>query len=370
MKNNKVIRVLLLFFILASTISVFAQKPLLCGGYKIDLRALQKAKEFEKQNMLKKPQAGLPVLIRVYFHIFTYSDGTNPVATTAQIESEFNTLVTSYSPNNICFINTGLNYIPNDGLDTNFVAGVDDPAQFNPYLVSNCINIFYLNNIKGNNNACNGCGIGGTSLMIPNTFCLIASGNIGAHQTIAHEVGHCIGLLHTFETVAGLENIDGSNSNEAGDQIVDTRADPYRFVTDTTCFKVTNCMFSGSCVDSKGQNNWSPPYTNLMSYWGSPACFPLQELTPDQFIRIRSYLVSNDRLKTVISDANLILGPGISISSGFNMVSAIYSLYTSGSVVFSGGVVATIGAGSIYLQDGFKATPTTGKIVIMPKPCD
>jgi hypothetical protein len=38
-------------------------------------------------------------------------------------------------------------------------------------------------------------------------------------STIAHEMGHALGLLHTQETAYGAELVDESNCNTAGDQV-------------------------------------------------------------------------------------------------------------------------------------------------------
>ena len=80
-----------------------------------------------------------------------------------------------------------------------------------------------MQKIKGSNPACGGiCGIGGIALGgIPGTFCLVAKSNIGKGQTTSHEVGHCLGLLHTFEPANGSENINGSNSSSTADLITD-----------------------------------------------------------------------------------------------------------------------------------------------------
>src|SRR5262249_14375421 len=153
----------------------------------------------------------------VYFHICTDDNGSNAAATEAQIKSELNTLVSDYQPNNICFINMGLNYVKSTAI--NQMTTINS-SLLTPYLVPNCINYFYQRQVGG---------AGGTAYSIPNTFCSIVSGNIGAGHTISHETGHCFGLLHTHETAYGYEKIDGSNSSSTGDQITDTPADPYAY---------------------------------------------------------------------------------------------------------------------------------------------
>lgn len=353
---------------LAYSVCSFSQQPGLCGNYKIDRAALEKAKEFESRNRLNNGIQSFSFVIRVYFHILNCSDGTLPAATAAQIITEFNTLEAAYSANNICFINAGFNNIYNTKLDTNFNANTDDPSLFNPYRVPNCINVFYPYKIKGNNKACNGCGIGGTSIAIPNTFCLVAKSNVGQGQTVAHEVGHCIGLLHTFEPSDGYEDINGSNSSTAADQITDTPADPYAY-KGQSCFSTSSsgCTYTGSCKDPNNASNFSPSYSNLMTYWWAGTngtCYSSLTLTSGQYTRVNSYLNTNSDLISCES-ASYVTESGVNISSGYLMASAINTLTTSGTVALSGSAVALLGGSTVTLEPGFDAYSYNGGFTLI-----
>ena len=56
-------------------------------------------------------------------------------------------------------------------------------------------------------------------------------------STFAHELGHYFSLLHTHETIFGLEYVNGSNCENRGDLLCDTPADPniYNLVNPNSC---------------------------------------------------------------------------------------------------------------------------------------
>jgi len=69
-------------------------------------------------------------------------------------------------------------------------------------------------------------------------------------STIAHEIGHYLGLYHTHHSSFGVELADQGNCEIAGDRICDTPADPglsYRNVN-------TICKYTGSDIDTNGDN--------------------------------------------------------------------------------------------------------------------
>jgi hypothetical protein len=338
--------------------------PLPCSGYKIDATALRKAREAASNNS-NRPQTLTPYLIRVYFHILRETNGANPSATEAQIINEFHQLSADYLSDNICFLNAGWDYVDNSQLDTNFNAVTDPPSLFDPYKAPYCINVFYLQKIKGTNSASGG-GIGGTSFSIPSEFCIVAAGNIGAGQTTSHEVGHCVGILHTFETAYGYENIDGTYSANTGDLTSDTPADPYAHKIDSppSCFSTSGCLYNGTCTDPNGRSDYTPPYTNLMSYWWIYGCYPSLGLTLGQYGWANSYLSTNVPLQSCESTPNYTQF-SVNVTSGYHMASAIYTLTTSGNVNFSATAVATLGGGTVLLEPGFHAHPSRGGRVLI-----
>lgn len=273
--KKKNITVGFISFIMLLAASHSNAQILACGNGRIDTIALNAAKQFGLSNANKPLVTNY--LIRVFFHIVRNDDATNAPMTAAQVKTEFATLIPSYTADNVCFLNAGFDYVNNSFLN-NFFNADNDPTGFffNPYQVPGCINVFFMQKIGGNNTACNPpCGYGGIALGgIPGTFFLVAKGNIGDGATVSHEMGHCLGLLHTFENAFGLEKINGSNSSTAGDRITDKKADPYVY-SGATCYSVSanGCTYNGNCQDPDGATNFTPPYNNLMGYW-SGVCYP------------------------------------------------------------------------------------------------
>ncbi|MEO6406784.1 MAG: hypothetical protein ABIY51_11540 [Ferruginibacter sp.] len=366
--------IMMILVVVLCSLVAKTQVALRCGDPKMDILAVQMATAYEKNHIQNRDNIQtVNIVIKVFFHIIRLTNGNSPGATSAQITSEYNSLVSSYTGDNICFLNAGFDYINNDYLDTAFVAGVDNSNFFSPYQVPACINVFYPLRIKGSNGACNNtCGIGGTSFQIPNTFCLVGNSNIGKGNTVAHEVGHCMGLFHTFERANGIETINGSNATTAGDLIADTPADPYGLTG--SCYDTTanGCSYTGNCPDPNGATNYSPPYTNLMAYWwngNAVTCYSNLTPTGGQYSRVNATLSTYAPLQSCQSPFNYTLN-AFTVSSGYFMQSVINSLTTSGSVNLVGSVISTLGGGHTYLEPGFKASPTSGTITIRPIPCN
>jgi hypothetical protein len=208
---------------------------------------------------------------------------------------------------------------------------------------------------------------------------LVGKSNIGTGSSISHEVGHCLGLMHTFETVNGLEKINGSDASTTGDQVTDTPADPFAY-NGNACFTVSNnnCTYNGTCTDPGGATNFTPPYNNLMAYWwnGKDAkkrfvnCYPNLTVSNGQFVRVNSFLGSFTPLIDC-SSSSFVTQFGITVSSGYYMQSAINLFVTSGDVVFNGSAKALIGGANVHLEPGFRASPSAGgQVRVEIKPCN
>ncbi|MBK7888996.1 MAG: T9SS type A sorting domain-containing protein [Bacteroidetes bacterium] len=328
------------------------QNPKGCGEYVIDNAALTQALKYESshQNM----DVVTVFTIRVYFHICRDNGGMNAAATEEEVKAEFNELIADFAPNNICFISMGLDYI-----DNTIVNNSPTSSLLTPYLKADCLNIFYHFNIPG---------FGGYAWSIPNTFCSIAKSNLAAAHTTSHEVGHCFGLLHTFEPGNGNEMINGSNSSTSADLITDTPADPWAY-KGQACYSTSGCLYTGNCTDPNGASNFTPPYTNTMSYWRGAPCYPNFIFTSGQYSRVNSFLFTNGPLINCQSLSNYSQG-AVTWSSGNYWRTAINTVTVSGNVNITGAAVATFGGNLVVVQNNFVATPTgNGLVLIRPSAC-
>jgi Pregnancy-associated plasma protein-A len=116
-------------------------------------------------------------------------------------------------------------------------------------------------------NACGFAGLSGVQNLESGGIVIKKDCIGGDSKTIPHEVGHFFGLLHTFEG-NGVELVNGSNCQIAGDNICDTPADP--FVNGDPVENYVNvglgCRFISPKVDANGEF-YTPDVGNIMSYY-------------------------------------------------------------------------------------------------------
>ena len=107
--------------------------------------------------------------------------------------------------------------------------------------------------------------------------------------TLAHELGHLFGLLHTFEG-NGVELVNGDNCEIAGDLICDTPSDPY-VVGEPLSEYIRDCEFISIKQDSNF-TFYQPDVGNVMSYYDCPCGF-----TRGQYIKMaETYLATNPKM--------------------------------------------------------------------------
>ena len=123
----------------------------------------------------------------------------------------------------------------------------------------------------------------------------IVNGVYYSTSTLAHEMGHCLGLYHTHHGTAEEggddrpcpEFVDGSNSTTCGDYISDTPADPNEWSV---------CSYVGTKHDGHGQR-YAPDPSNYMSYAGKLCRI---RFTNGQIKRMKQSIDITDILKRVL----------------------------------------------------------------------
>lgn len=154
----------------------------------------------------------------------------------------------------------------------------------NLFYRENRINLFIVDRYD-NPNVCGFANLG--QIANPNNAVVHINKGCINMPTLAHELGHLFGLVHTFE--GGDELVDGSNCETAGDGICDTPADPY-MEGDITWLR-DNCEFVYAGTDSLGRL-YQPDVGNTMSYYDCSGC----GFTRGQFLKMAETWLASSKM--------------------------------------------------------------------------
>ena len=119
------------------------------------------------------------------------------------------------------------------------------------------------------------------------------------YSTLAHELGHYFSLLHTHETVFGLEYVNGSNCENRGDLLCGTPADPNL----NNLVNPNSCEYSGQQLDPLGYY-YSPDERNIMSY-SHYDC--RDRFSTDQILQMKNFFNYNSKNLHCIIDTDVSL---------------------------------------------------------------
>lgn len=312
------------------------------------------------ENLLKAPLVG-PKMLKIFVHICRNDDGSNQAMTIDQIEPEIEFTNTVFGNNaQICFAVVGYDYINSTTINTDSYAQLG--GLFASYNEPGAFDVFIVASIPG--------GIFGFAPSTPAEYMATKVDGFGTRRTFIHEMGHALGLEHTFRGYPSDANgcrelVNGSNSTTCGDFLSDTPADPDGLAGATA----TGCTYNGTAVDANNEL-FNPITTNYMSYWANAGC-NRSTFTAAQANRMQTIIENNTTLTSFLAPTTVSTSFA-SYNSGKVKVAAKTSiqLAPTGPVTLTGTVQAQYTSPRTTLKSGFKAAPSSGgKVRISPSTC-
>jgi hypothetical protein len=313
--------------------------------------------------------ATLTYNLRVRFVVFADSDGSNRAADDTNILRQFDNMRAFYRNHQVCFIRMEIVQVNNT--DLNDMDVDNDESLLSPYIANDRITIFVHRNLFYSDGSLNG-----IAYDIPNNYLSIVRSAVldtGNISTMAHEMGHCLGLLHTFETARGVENISRSscrNCDTNGDLLCDTPADPHSDEYDTGDFISAMCNYSGTATQQcSGQTLFYQMQPNNIMAYGRRPCRNV--FTEGQGDRARTFIADDSQLSSSLTPENLLLSTTHSYTSGRQFLLARDAV-TIAPLQFTASQIAqlTISAARVTLQPNTLLQPSgNGYTEIRPSTC-
>jgi Pregnancy-associated plasma protein-A len=316
-----------------------------------------------------------PYSVSIFVTVFANDNGTNRAATDANILRQIQNMSNQYSSHNICFILLGIKQVNNTDLNNHMVTkdtATDERNEVIPFKISGVLNVFIHNQLPGLN---------GVAYDIPNSYLSMSSdamSSISQISILAHEMGHCLGLYHTFENWPSnatniptlIENVARTgtckNCTTNGDLLCDTPAD-----FNYSNYNFSSCIYDGTTLDPCNVP-YSPLMNNIMSYYNLCS----NTFTSEQGDRMRFFLNSNSTLFNLIATDNVSLpsipSANLIFNSGTNTYSARdfinLSSFPNNTYIVSGVATQKMVSRKITLKPGTRLQPTTGRVQITANP--
>lgn len=266
----------LVYLILAAPVQ---SQNFICGT-KVTPEQIQLEQKIRAMRVTQPVSPGKVVkTLSITVHIVKDSLGNDGI-TEQNVLDAFDDLNIIFAPSGLSFAVCKFNYI--DNFQYNKFSDIEDePEVLVKYYQPNTINLYLVSEIKMEKYT----GVAGYAHMPgdPKDVIVIVKGSLT--YSISHEMGHYLGLHHTFEINFGVELVNGSNCSIAGDLICDTNADP-RGTVDSTCNLI-------QAVKDINNQFYVPPVNNIMSYYGVCRCkFTAQQYDKMVFsyLNFRKYL--------------------------------------------------------------------------------
>ena len=301
-----------------------------------------------------------PYKLKILVHVFADNNGNNRAATDSMIIVQLENMREFYSPHDICFQLTGIQQINNTDLNNH---DVDEENELLPFLVPDVIDIFIHSTLNDGNETLNG-----SAYHIPNTYFSVVGTAIMStnnRSTTAHEMGHCLGLLHTF--AGGDENVDRSggcaNCTLAGDGLCDTEADPHSDDYNTENVIDTLCNYFGMATDACNAEYNMDPH-NVMAYGRRPC---RDVLTNGQGAVMRMTIGLESSLTDCLTPQNVLFSPVTNtvLTQGYYAYTAFQTITVQGVLYeLSGNAGGYFGSPSTTVLPNVHFAPNTGTVVI------
>lgn len=316
------------------------------------------------------PLISLPYPVKVFVVIFANSDGSNVAATEADVLRQFANMRDFYAPRNICFILTGIDQVNNT--DLNNLDTDTEEGELSPFVRANSLTVFvHASLFSGADGSWNG-----FAYDIPNNYLSIVSGALSSTtnlSTLAHEMGHCLGLYHTFQSRRDAdnniirENRDRSgackNCDTEGDLLCDTDADRNN---DDTNISATTCNYIGPTVfDACGDALLMEP-TNIMTY-GLRSC--RDNFTANQGSRAQSFILTTAYLLNSVAEDDLQVIATATFSTGERIYAARNTVVVNNGVQtlnYTGSSQTYISSRAVTVRPNTTFAPGTGMVHIRP----
>jgi Metallo-peptidase family M12 len=307
------------------------------------------------------PAVSLPYPVKIFVVIFANDDGSNVAVEESDVLRQIGNMQSFYAPRNICFILTGITQVNNSDLNSQDTDS--EELELFPYLRGGHVTIFvHASLFSASDGSWNG-----FAYDIPNTYLSMVSSAINStsnRSTLAHEMGHCFGLYHTFQarTDGGGNTIRENrarsggckNCETEGDLLCDTDAD--RNIDDAEVGS-SSCNYLGNATDACGSALLMTT-TNIMTY-GRRSC--RDNFTAEQGSRARGFLIIDPGLSAALADDAVIVVPNVSVNSGERIYAARNTLTVNpaSTITYSGSSRTYFSSKSVTVTDGIIFSPGT-----------